>query len=1203
MRPTTIFCGVLLSACLATPQTAWSDEAADHEKLFETTAADVGRSYLVGRTYLESQGAAVKPIAERAATSADHRRRELAQLLLLNLAEPARVAALRASLKSWSADTFFLRPKEAHKEPPPGMAFDRGAVPVLIDYLRATADLDFHQEPDRRHALSLLAGLADADTAPALVETLGYRGSVQVPIVEESLKKLGPAAFPSLRRALAEAPVRYAAPGDVAVNMRNYAAILLAGRAAQALARFGDRDAVPLIIERLQASRIDSQQTELARALALSGDSRGVPPVFELLLDTLRNVPFRREQNRSERERPKYDEIRAALLSFGPAAKDFLAKQVDPQSPLDVRVVAESQLFELEHPAEAAKFYETIARAAPPDPFDRTLPGLAVEPQREPTPEEFAAAGRAAFWWEARYGGHDDVDRIYSASTAALVAEHVLVTGFAGDLDWLARTKQPAAALEVLVEVCTKSRAPETTAAALRALAERQGERAVAALGELARMEHVNSSPALVEAALLVADPAAVALLDQLRLPDAAELVKSATPAVRGDEEALRKLLGDKRPMIRIAAARRLLTAGDRDATAVLLDAQLPTADDRGLQGVLMFSFRQGPARRARNELVRGGLATLAALAAFRGLPPGAPRRVLADAIALRIQNPDLAATFDRAIHYRSRGFQSRGGPDTGDYQFSGKYVADQVGEAGAPLLAAEVVGLGYHGEIAAFALATFRRQSDLELLVGVLRDVQRDDRLRGLVALAIRDFGPDGVAAIKDIPAPDPDRPAFNTRAGRSRAATSALADIDPQTAVANIVHGLNALADPKVPRDDKWAENASGFFRLAWKLNDPALIEPILKVLALEPRLDREAFQSLLKYEDPRLTEPALAALLADDYDPESDQLVTLMRQLRGETAARLVREVGSSQDAARRARCFVVLAAVVGPHAQWHEIDKQLNYQTVATSAVRKKSCNAALATTLAGLDDADSAVQTAAAKTLTALADGVAADDNDRVIRRLLSWTATRAEKPEAIVRFLVQSPHPDVKPALLEEFRRRNRRDYALLAGFALAEWPEAVPEVYASLEAAVGDRTWVSTGGGYHLRVFEKSYPDGWARLHDVVRDPKFPLPLRVSAVVHMARGVHQYPQAFDDVRALRDEVLRVGDDDELLRNTYVDDVNQRDDPATKRRKTAAYLTLAAAKLDHDRGYDLLINLLPTLPAGDYRTRVAELLEQMQKGR
>ena len=240
---------------------------------------------------------------------------------------------------------------------------------------------------------------------------------------------------------------------------------------------------------------------------------------------------------------------------------------------------------------------------------------------------------------------------------------------------------------------------------------------------------------------------------------EAATLAAELAPAVKGDRAALRKLLEHQQTAIRGTAARLLLRRDDTSGIGILLDE--------------LVQPQGGQAMRTRHELVVRGKPVLDALKQFEKEPAGSPRRIMADAIARRITDPALATKFDRAIVYRSFGFQTRMGPRTDDYRITGRHIAAEVGKAAVPLLEAEVVAAGNwgNGEVAAFALAVFKQKPSMDLLVGVLRDLKRADRSRGLTAHAIRDFGDEGIAAIKDIPAPDPDKPAFETRAAVSAA------------------------------------------------------------------------------------------------------------------------------------------------------------------------------------------------------------------------------------------------------------------------------------------------------------------------------------------------------------------------------------------------------------------------------------------------
>jgi hypothetical protein len=549
------------------------------------------------------------------------------------------------------------------------------------------------------------------------------------------------------------------------------------------------------------------------------------------------------------------------------------------------------------------------------------------------------------------------------APVAALLAEHALWSGRGPDLERLARLKKPDAAFDVLREIVVLAGNPNYASPAVRAVATWGGGRAVKELRRLADEPQKMRADVLVEAALLLDDPAAVGILDAVQATaekldpkdrywqEAAALAAELTPAVKGDREALRKLLQHERPAIRGTAARLLLRQGDTAGVGILLDE--------------LVQQQAGQALHTRHELVSRGKPVLDALKPFEQEPAGSPRRVLAAAVARRINEPALAAKFDRAIVYRSFGFQTRMGPRTEDFRITGRHIAAEAGKEAVPLLEAEVLAAGNwgNGEVAAFALAVFKQQPSIDLLVGVLRDLKRADRSRGLTAHAIRDFGEEGFAAIKDIPAPDPDKPAFDTRAGRFRGATEALADVDPKTAAENVIKGLTALAAEPVQKDAAWADRVRGFLRLAEKVEDPAIIAPILAVIQCQrDSVESAAFHILSRFEDPRLTEPALEALLSPRGDSarwRSDQLLTLARQLKDQTAARLVKELKDSKDAARRARAAEALPRLIADQSSWPAIyprkDNHLPYNATKDDLpTRRQSAVESLTLAAAKLD---------------------------------------------------------------------------------------------------------------------------------------------------------------------------------------------------------------------------------------------------------
>jgi len=1201
----------LLLLCSLLARAAEPLEESRH--VFDRTAADTGRPYVVGRRFLEGQGKSLLPLLKEKAKSTDHRQRDLARILILKIEDARRFDALQKALEHPEGRLVLGDGGQVKLVLPQGeeVAYDRAAIPAVVDYLHATADSSGSGLYERGwpRALQVMAHLAEADYAPTLVDCF-HRQWRQDPLVEEALVKLGPAALPALRQAIKDAPAKQPEKAAGVSVERVWRAMQRSCLVAKTLARLNDQASGPLLLDQLRASEFREQQSAFAHALGRLGQRQAVPALFDLMLSALRGGWDRQGYKGIE-----YYDARVAFLQLAPVAKEHLAEQSKDAQPLERRVVARGLAFEVLDPQAAAKLYEAVGRTLPPNTVDSFLyraTGPVATPQANEKPEaiqpeEFATAGRYWFWAgeeRARLVGNPLPDELFMPAVDLLV-ERALRCAEPEDLERLARLRKPADAFEVLLSILQQPHARGHGEAVARALAIWGDRRAADVLRGLVGQRDKVQPEVLVEAALAFGNQQGLDILEEVLLAaksqpalrEAAELAREVAPALKGDRPALVKLLEHPRPALRETAVWLLLRQGDTTGVGTLI-GQL-VQPDRGGQG------------RTRNELVRQGNRVLEALKQHAQKTASPAERVMAEAIALRIINPELAAKFDRAISYRSAGFFKRAGPRVGDYQATGREIAARAGQPAVRLLEAEGVGSAGWGNdaVAAFALAVFKEKHSMDLLVGVLRDPKEPDHTRGLIAHAIGDFGDEGVAAIKDIPAPDPERPEFAFRVGRFRGATDALVSVDPKTAAQNVVKGLNALAADSVDksRGSGWSDRVRNFLRLAQKVEDPVIIEPILGVLKHDrASLEADALRVLSRFEDPRLTEPALEAVL-NPASPRSDSsaLLTLMRQLKDRTAARLVKELGESKDAPRRAHAIEALASLAADHAPWYAIyrGKGAAADPRETEA-RKTSYAAAIEPLLAALDDSEPAVQVAAAKALPLVRYWLNLKSDDRPVKRLLTWLPKAAEIPRETVEFLVWTGHADVKPALLKAFRDRGRKDQAILSGFALGgwQWAEAVPEVYESLkQVAKGDSGHALASERLH--VLDRLGAEGWARLHDVIKDPQMPLQVRLEAARVLAGPAYPvprpYPKAYDDVIALRDEIGKAGPDDPRLKTIQLYNA-PRDDMAARQRYVVENLTLAAATLDPQRGYTMLMRLFPTLEDGDYGQRVTFVLEQLQ---
>jgi hypothetical protein len=132
-------------------------QAEELRRLFDRTADEEGRIYVVGRRHLEQHGQAILPLLKEKSKADAHRQRDLARALLLRIESPERTALLDRGIDAPETHLLLDKPGAARVElaqpagdsgkrktppvPPEGVTYDRTAVPLLIDYTGAGAVL------------------------------------------------------------------------------------------------------------------------------------------------------------------------------------------------------------------------------------------------------------------------------------------------------------------------------------------------------------------------------------------------------------------------------------------------------------------------------------------------------------------------------------------------------------------------------------------------------------------------------------------------------------------------------------------------------------------------------------------------------------------------------------------------------------------------------------------------------------------------------------------------------------------------------------------------------------------------------------------------------------------------------------------------------------------------------------------------------
>jgi HEAT repeat protein len=1201
-----------------------SGAAPSLEKTFARAARLEGKAYATGRSLLERQGRKALPFLKGKAGSRDWQERLLARALILRIEQPQKTALQLRAFSGWDHTFTFREDGTVHvkfvpgereyvekmlragpqarpygpplRKVPPGeeVVLDREAVPILLDFMREEIE-DVSRGSGRARSwatgLKIMKHMAAPESAPCVLSFYGKAWTFNARIADV-LVSIGKPALPVLRDAILSSPTDPPKGRSAADRAKRHAISRSAG-AALALGRIGDGQGASLLVEKLKAATCSEQVEAFSAALGRMKTPTGVPVILSQLVRAA--GIYRRRRGGHTAADPEYAPLRDAMLAFGDAARAFLGGRVGGQRPLPTRVIAAGVLFELENPERAEAFYRAFGHAALA--HSHAMYGRRERDGKERDPR---AVGRSSFW---RPRGTTVPEG--PGTPSPLLAERACVFAAPADLVRLAGRRDCPRAFDVVADGLLLMRGGDQPKIAL-ALAGMGDERAVAVYSKLLGDSPTHYVSPLVEAMLLLGSRRAVPLLEEIirragegdprysrTYQPAAELSKAVLPGLRGDPEHLVGLLEHEKESVREVAARVLAKNGDLRALPVLVELASSVPEKAGAASGRK-SYATTTARRDRHVALRNAAVGLgqAAVAPLEGLRKGAAdarKRLLCESIIVRVSKPELVALFTTAALVRHPGFMKRSGPGVGDYMGAGKTFAAAVGEEAIPLLE-EVVTFnsGPPGPgIAIFALAEFKRERSIPVIVKSAMGL-RPYLARGgnLVAAALHEFGEKGVEAAKRIPAPDPQKAQYRGRASRHRAATGALALAKEVKGVENILEGL---AQPKQEAEDHyaWLSRMRTFLKLAKNYRDDRLVEPARRFLQQEHEsLWAPALEVLADYDDPKTTPLALRCLGRHDNRTFEMALKFLVKRLRGEVVAFLVKQLRETEDERVRSGAAKALGAL-GQYggSYWYQAFKERSQWEEAA----RKARSVAVKPLATALEDRSDSVRAAAAEALAEIGPRLRAEERRFFGGSLATWVSTQKRPSRRVVDYLVQVREPTIGPALLAVYRASGRKNPDLARMLGKAGYVDAIDDIARALDERIAAKRY--NYGIPELKALGGLGAGGLDRVYAAFRDcPDLVLRAHAASVL----GGKGYREAFGEIRELFEGLIEGGHRDPRLAGPG----------QARQRNYGSYVDLLAgalASLDPKRAYPVLSTAVLESEDERIRIRLSWRLQELER--
>ena len=1059
--------------------------------VFEKCAAFDADAYCVARDALVQQGKTILPFLTGKVRSEDWRQWSLAEALILHVEKPEQVATWRQALGAWMAKLVYRDDGSVvvklNVTPPEEVVVVKAdAWPILVDAMRAHDGQTRTERPAER-AKQILAHLAEPRTIDAMI----HFGNV------EALVKIGKPAIPALHRAVRR-------KAETWHEQRRKMA------AAKALGQIGDQSSTAVLIEELGKPLYVDTAVACCQALGPIGTAEGAEIVFDMLRASA--AGWKGTTVQGARPGRYYAPLRGAMLAFGQTGKGVLKKRAAGKDVLD-RGIASGLLFEMAHRDRAEAFYRAYGAAM------MALQGRLwwSDPQRRP---DHLAFGRQMFWTEAH---ESQADALSVPLPPPLRIELALAQPQAGNVVALGRLKDKNLAFQVMAAALDRCR--YKVELVLIALAELGKAEAVDVYRKLLATRRDVAYVTLVEAVVLLGEPKGAELLrEMIRLngtkgyfatktyATTAALAKTVLPALEGDAEVLVKLLQSDQASVRRVAARALARKGDIRAAGVLLTEALA---------------EKGPVHAKLRDAVVAMGKPAAAFLRNRGKTAKGTEKLACEALAVRIEKPELAAKLHEAGLVQDPGFMNRGGPTVATFQGAGKRVAKAVGTEAVPLLEATIVWRAdsVRPGIAVFALAELKQERSIDVLVSQLGQVAW---IRGtsLVAVALQSFGPKGIEAAKRVPPPDPSKARFASRVSRHRGRANTLTLAKDVKGVDDIIEGLQLAAAGKI---ETWRTNI--YLKLAIKYDDKRLVEPVIEALDKQgDAVADSAMPVLCRYEDERIVPPCLKYLpLFSRIGSFALHGLVRAKGRHGVTEF-LIRHARLSYDVNARLGAVRGMAYLITRRREF------LASKDPAVDAAAQARREAAIAEALRDLlKDADRSVNTEAAGQLAQISKGPRCAGS---LQPLMAWAEPQSKLPDSVTQYLAATKAEGVGPLLLTIYRRAPQTNYKIAAALARLKYEPAAGHVAAELDRRLAGkiRTSYALLFAPEMEILCNFGPSGCDVVHRVFQRDRRPT-VRVNAAHALARCGYQ--KAAAETRAIFREYVAEGSKPGALKAKY----------------------------------------------------------------
>jgi hypothetical protein len=543
----------------------------------------------------------------------------------------------------------------------------------------------------------------------------------------------------------------------------------------------------------------------------------------------------------------------------------------------------------------------------------------------------------------------------------------------------------------------------------------------------------------------------------------AADLAERLIPAVRGDENALLALVEGEEAALRPIAAELLARR----------------AHPKGIEKLIEFAIQ---ARGSEHQRYRDLLVTQKEMAAenleARLLATKDWReRLFAEAVLLRIREPETVLAFQRGISASSRPW-TLAMPPTVEFHFANaKLMVEQAGKEAYPLIEAAAASQTDCSN-SLLALAAIGSDRSLDLLIRMLPHLSPERRPQ--VAFALQQFGPRGIEAAKTVPAAIQGMAGFSSRRGAHLAATEARVAAGDQTSLESILAGLAALPPANVKDFEgkdmrkwhQWIERTQAYLGHARAFRDPRLLEIGISLIRNEhPFLEDSAINLVGDYDDPRVV-PLCWDILSKKrpenklWDPDTAALDVLVVKLGKDLISGLAERFPSEPSSELRTKWIQIMARL-DDDSFWKR-PPHLEREAVLELRVLL----------IRAIEDSPPEIQFLAAGLLAELSMGRTMEVNDydgtgvrpelrqrknkpanidrMATTPLLAWSRKQQRVPDEVIQYLERDGHPDAGEVVMRLYLNSNPRSPVIATVLGTLRYQAALPEI---VKAATTDTT------------------------------------------------------------------------------------------------------------------------------------------------